>query len=508
MSDNKATSVGSIALTSLWLATASKERITASFGSTITEGLESSASAAVVVVSTRLPRIRMSTVMARLVETVSCPIVVLCHAGGEITARDLLQLGATHLVAEGNEATIAGLVDAGPGTPAVGEDGIEIKQKEPDAEPLLTGFASEMENRNQSGGKDAGVDPVTLLPSDLAFSTRFGELSQRENLPRVGFIRIANTDAALGHLDRPTLDLVRRRLVLQFRNLIAEKSVELFMIDGLELAIISTVLTAPQMSRLADDLVRAAESFAPSGADPIRLAIGHAGPEVANEARTLRELAVSATAAAVALGGGVVSGDELALSRANATEHEAAIELGSWIDERDHHGGGHGVRVGELAVAIGRELGVDGLDLIRLRLAAQLHDIGKIHLPIELMKADPTSLSGDDLTKYQDHARIGANFLALSVNEEVGEAVKQHHETWDGSGYPDGLSGDAIAFSARVIAMADHLDASARGGPQNAAKLIDSLEEASGTTHDPSVVWATQTLLRTGDLDQILFPRT
>jgi len=506
MSDNQATSVGTIALTSLWLATASKERISASFGSTITEGLDSAGSAAVVVVSTRLPRIRMSSVMARLVETATCPVVVLCHAGGEITARDLLQLGATHLVAEGNEATIAGLVDAGPGTPAVGEDGIEIKQKEPDVEPLLTGFASEMENQNQSGhGNGAGVDPVTLLPSDSAFSSRFGELTQRESLPRVGFIRIANTDAALGHLDRPTLDLVRRRLVLQFRNLIAEKSVELFMIDGLELAIISTVLTASQMSRLADDLVRAAESFAPSGGDPIRLAIGHAGPEVANEARTLRELAVSATAAAVALGGGVVSGDELALSRANATEHEAAIELGSWIDERDRHGGDHGLRVAELAVTIGRELGVDGLDLIRLRLAARLHDIGKIHLPVELMGADPASLSGDDLTKYQDHARIGANFLALSVNEEVGEAVKQHHETWDGSGYPDGIAGDDIAFSARVIAMADHLDASSRGAKLTAALLIESLEAASGTTHDPSVVWATQTLLRTGDLDHILF---
>jgi len=507
MSDNQATSVGSIALTSLWLATASKERITANFGSTITEGLESADSAAVVVVSTRLPRIRMSSVMARLVETVTCPIVVLCHAGGEITARDLLQLGATHLVAEGNEATIAALVDAGPGTPAVGEDGVEIVQKEPDIEPLLTGFAFEMENRNQSGpgGKGAGVDPVTHLPSDSAFSTRFGELTQRENLPRVGFIRIANTDAALGHLDRPTLDLVRRRLVLQFRNLIAEKSVELFMIDGLELAIISTVLTASQMSRLADDLVRAAESFAPSGGDPIRLAIGHAGPEVANEARTLRELAMSATAAAVALGGGVVSGDELALSRANATEHEAAIELGSWIDERDRHGGGHGVRVSELAVAIGRELGVDGLDLIRLRLAARLHDIGKIHLPIELMEADPSNLSGEDLTKYQDHARIGANFLALSVNKEVGEAVKHNHEKWDGSGYPDGLAGDDITFSARVIAMANQLDDSTRDGSQSSADLVEALEEASGKIHDPSVVWATQTLLRTGDLDQILF---
>jgi len=504
MSDNQATSVGSIALTSLWLATASKERITASFGSTITEGLDSAGSAAVVVVSTRLPRIRMSSVMARLVETATCPVVVLCHAGGEITARDLLQLGATHLVAEGNEATIAGLVDAGPGTPAVGEDGIEIKQKAPDVEPLLTGFAFEMENQKRAGSGD-GVDPVTLLPSDSAFSSRFGELTQRESLPRVGFIRIANTDAALGHLDRPTLDLVRRRLVLQFRNLIAEKSVELFMIDGLELAIISTVLTASQMSRLADDLVRAAESFAPSGGDPIRLAIGHAGPEVANEARTLRELAASATAAAVALGGGVVSGDELALSRANATEHEAAIELGSWIDERDRHGGDHSLRVAELAVAIGRELGVDGLDLIRLRLAARLHDIGKIHLPVELMGADPATLSGDDLTKYQDHARIGANFLALSVNEEVGEAVKQHHETWDGSGYPDGIASDDITFSARVIAMADHLDASSRGSEQTADELIESLEAASGTTHDPSVVWATQTLLRTGDLDHILF---
>jgi HD-GYP domain-containing protein (c-di-GMP phosphodiesterase class II) len=505
MTDAPPASTTTVDLTSLWLAPASKERIAAGFAATITEGLESAASAAVVVVSTRIPRIRMTSVMQRLSETATCPLVVLCHAGGEMTARDLLMLGATHVVAEGNEAMLAGLLDAGPGTEIVGEDGVVVQMPAPDAEPLLTGFTFDIEHHGSANARDTGIDPVTHLPGDSAFAIRFGELTQRESLPRVGFIRIANTDSSLGELDRPTLDLVRRRLVLQFRNLIAEKSVELFMTQDLELAILSTVLTGPQMARLALELVKVAESFAPSGAEPIHLAIGHAGPEVANDSRTLRELAESATAAAVANGGGVVSGDELALSRANATEHETASALAAWVDDRDQHGGGHGRSVADVAIAIGRELGVDGIDLIRLRLAAKLHDIGKLQLPEDVMSKKPLELSGEELEAYQSHPATGADFVALSVNEDVTKAVRHHHEQWDGSGFPDALNGEDIPFSARVLAVADQLDTIARAVGHDSAAIVAELEQASGAQLDPAVVWAATTLLRTGDLDAVLF---
>ena len=424
-----------------------------------------------------------------------------------MTARDLLKLGATHLVAEGNEATIGGLVEAGPGTPVVDEDGDEVKIREPDAEPLLSGFTLELENRTQAGttALDSGTDPVTHLPSDSSFAARLAELCQGETLPRVGFIRIANANVALNRLDRATLDLVRRRLVLQFRNLIADRSVELFMIEGLELAIISTVLTAPQMGRLAHELVVAAESFAPSGREPIRLAIGHAGSEVANEPRTLKELATSATAAAVALGGGVVSGDELALSRANATENDAASELASWIDELDYHGGDHGNRVAELALAIGRELGVEGLDLVRLRLAAKLHDIGKIHFADDLVDTDPNSLSSDDLERRTvSIPQTVLHYWLCQPTRRLTAAVKSHHEAWDGSGFPDGLSEDEITFAARIIAVADHVDSLARPVEANIKVILEALEVTARTAHDPAVVWATNTLLRAGDLDHIL----
>ena len=508
MTDTQAAATGStVALTSLWLAPASKERISAGFSAEVTEGLDSAEAASVVVVSTRMPRIRMSSVMQRLRESANCPIVVLCHAGGELTARDLLQLGATHVIAEGNEAIIGGLLDAGPGTDIVGEDGVVLKMPSPDAEPLLTGFTFELEHHNTPGGviRDDGIDPVTHLPSDASFSIRFGELAQRETLPRVGFIRIANAANALDELDQPTLDLVRRRLVLQFRNLIAEKSVELFMTDGLELAILSTVLTAPQMSRLAHELVAAAETFAPSGREPIRLAVGHAGPEVATDSRTLRELAESATTAAVAHGGGVVSGDELALSRANATEHETVSALADWVDSRDRHPGHHSHRVADLSVAIGRELGIDGIDLIRLRLAATLHDIGKLHMPEDLIGGDPSSLTGEGKDIYQSHPATGAAFLALSVNDDVSLAVKHHHEAWNGSGFPDGMSADEIPFAARVIAVADAIDVEIHQRSHDAASIITALETTSGEQHDPAVVWAATTLLRAGDLDALLF---
>ncbi len=490
----------SVEIAALWLARASKERVAAAMAANITDGIDAAGSAAIIVVSTRLPRIRMASVMQRISEAApETPTVVVCHAGGEETARDLVRLGATHVIAEGNEATLCRLEpEAGPGTPPLGEDGIARTMPEPDAEPLVTGFSFEIEQTVNDGRLRSRVDPITNLPTGTAFSLRFADLTQGESLPRIAFIRVANYRAAISSLERQALDLFRRRLVLQFRQVIIGEDIEMFQTDDVEFAFIGPTMNHAQATELCDRLVTAAEGFAPTGGEPVRLAIGHAGPEVANEPRTLRELGERAVQAA-SLAGGVVSGDELALSEANTTEIEAMLALIAHVDTKAFHRPQHHHRVADIAVAIGRELGIDGIDLIRLRLAARLHDVGLVVGDEDTLATDPSTLSGEALEAYQRHPATGANYVALSTSEDVVSAVRHHHECWDGTGFPDQLEGEDIPFHARVIAVADHIEELNRTGKTD-HEIVEIIQAASTTRHDPGIIWAGVTVIKAGTL--------
>ncbi len=488
--------MSTVAIASLWLARASKERIAAAMASDITEGLDAVPSASLVVISTRLPRIRMASVMQQLTESGSdTPIVVVCHAGGEKTARALVSLGANHVIAEGNEATLRRLQpDAGPGTLPVDEDGMSRDVREPDAEPLLSGFAYEIERAASGGRLHSRVDPITNLPTGAAFSLRFADLTQGESLPRIAFLRIVQAPTLYSALEQQSMDLFRRRFVMRLQQVMLEAKVEMFQLEPLEFAFIAPNMAHQEATVLCRRLVAAAESFAPIGNEPIRLAVGHAGPEVANEPRTLRELAERATLSTGDMGG-VVSGDELALSEANSTEIDAMYAIVDHVDGSSHHGRDHHDRVAEICLTIGREVGVDGIDLIRLRLAARLHDIGQMLLGDDDVGIDPNDLSGEALERYKAHPATGAAYVELSTSEDVVSAIRHHHENWDGTGFPDGLEGDDIPFTARVVAVADFVEDRYRKGDTDRA-LCDALESVAGTQLDPSVVWAAITLIR------------
>ena len=492
---------GSVEIAALWLATASKERIAGAVAASIHDGVDAAAKAEIVVVSTHLPRIRMASVMQRIVEgrTEDQPIVVVCHAGGEATARDLVRLGATHVIAEGNEATIKRLKpDAGPGVAPVDENGIARKMREPDIEPLLTGYTFEIQQNAHDGRSMSRADPLTGLATGAAFSLRFGDLTQGESLPRIAFIRLVQAKVLLANLEAQTLSLFRRRLVLQFQQVLINDNVELFQLEELEYAFIAPHMSHAGATELCRQLVTSAAGFTPLGNEPVRLAIGHAGPEVANEPRTLRELAERA-AYSSGPNGGVVSGDELALSEANSTEIDAMLALVDHVDQASHHGQEHHSRVVDIVMAIGRELGIDGIELIRLRLAARLHDVGQMMCDDADKGIPPDELSDEALERYQKHPTIGADYLALSTSEDVVAAIRHHHERLDGTGFPDGLEGDDIPFSARIVALADFVEERIRRGA-TVEEICTAVEESSGTLHDPSVVWAAITTARSGSL--------
>ena len=160
--------------------------------------------------------------------------------------------------------------------------------------------------------------------------------------------------------------------------------------------------------------------------------------------------------------------------------------------ERESGLGGHVRGVAELSVAVGRELGFTGDRLEELRLAAELHDVGKLAIPdTVLQKSGP--LSGEEWIFIRQHTVIGQRILAgAPALRRIGEIVRATHERWDGTGYVDGLAGDEIPQAARVIAVCDAFAAMTADRPYRPAlsssAALEELERCAGEQFDPEVV--------------------
>lgn len=133
--------------------------------------------------------------------------------------------------------------------------------------------------------------------------------------------------------------------------------------------------------------------------------------------------------------------------------------LGLTIEARDPYTAGHCERLARYAVALGQALGVDEPTLRALRLGGFLHDLGKIAVPDGiLLKAGPFDPA--ERKRIQVHPVVGADLVqGLRTLDQVRPLIRYHHERWDGSGYPDGLKGEAIPLGARIMAVVDVYDA-------------------------------------------------
>jgi diguanylate cyclase (GGDEF)-like protein len=154
---------------------------------------------------------------------------------------------------------------------------------------------------------------------------------------------------------------------------------------------------------------------------------------------------------------------------------------------RDHLRG-----VAELSVAVGRELGFAAEQLEELRLAAELHDVGKLAIPDAVLKK-PGPLSEQEWTFIRQHTVIGQRILAgAPALRRIGEIVRATHERWDGAGYIDGLAREEIPQAARIIAVCDAFGAMTSDRPHRAAigfaEAFAELDRCSGTQFDPEVV--------------------
>lgn len=162
------------------------------------------------------------------------------------------------------------------------------------------------------------------------------------------------------------------------------------------------------------------------------------------------------------------------------------------LELRDPYTAGHQRRTATLAVAIGRELGLDEVRLEGLRFSAILHDIGNIQVPSEIL-IRPGRLNHAEMGLMRSHAEAGYTILRdIQFPWPVAEIVRSHHERQDGSGYPHGLRGEQIPLESRIIGVADVVEAMLSHRPYRPAMRQDEtlaeLQQGRGTLYDPDVV--------------------
>jgi putative nucleotidyltransferase with HDIG domain len=175
-------------------------------------------------------------------------------------------------------------------------------------------------------------------------------------------------------------------------------------------------------------------------------------------------------------------------------QYRATIEaLAHAIDAKDQVTHGHIRRVQSASLQLARALGcTDEGQLHAIEAASLLHDLGKLAIPEHILNK-PGRLSDAEYTTMKEHAKIGADILAgVDFPYPVVPIVRHHHENWDGTGYPDGLSGDQIPLGARILAVVDCFDALTSDRPYRRAlssrDAIAILQERRATMYDPAII--------------------
>jgi putative nucleotidyltransferase with HDIG domain len=187
--------------------------------------------------------------------------------------------------------------------------------------------------------------------------------------------------------------------------------------------------------------------------------------------------------------------------------------IAATVDAKDGYTHRHSERVAAFARRIAAELGRSEEEQELVEWAALLHDVGKIAVPDSILnKRD--RLDTDEYAAMKEHPAHGARILANIQSRAVREflpGVRAHHERWDGTGYPDGLRGDAIPLFGRIVGVADFLDALTSARSYRPAEPLDRalerLHEGAGSHFDPAVVRAVFALHARGELADIAVGR-
>ena len=192
--------------------------------------------------------------------------------------------------------------------------------------------------------------------------------------------------------------------------------------------------------------------------------------------------------------------DQVAVALANSNLIEELNRL-NWgtlkalartVDAKSSWTAGHSERVADIALKIGKSLGLDPNSIINLQRAAFLHDIGKIGVPVAILDK-PGKLSHEEFSIIKAHPRMGGRILEpIKAYDAIIPMVVEHHERFDGKGYPDGLNGSSISLGARILAVADVFDALKSDRPYRQGmpfeQVIGIIKQEAGQQFDPDIV--------------------
>ncbi len=200
-----------------------------------------------------------------------------------------------------------------------------------------------------------------------------------------------------------------------------------------------------------------------------------------------------------------VKADRSRIAEQLARNLNAVIQtIASTVEYRDPYTAGHQRRVALICGAIGRALELDADTILGIETAANIHDLGKISIPAEIL-SKPAALTAPEREIVREHARAGYEIVrSIEFPWPVAEMILQHHERLDGTGYPEGLAGPAIGMGARIIAVADVIEAMASHRPYRPALGLDAalleVERQRGVGFDLDVADAALDLFRSGAL--------
>jgi len=354
------------------------------------------------------------------------------------------------------------------------------------------------------------TDPLTGLGNHRSFHERLQrELVAAEEegtslaLCLVDFDDLKSVNDRFGH---PVGDLVLGQVAARLRQ-----GGESFRLGGDEFAVLLPRQDERQATAVARSIVERVAALDMEGVGPVTVSAGVATYPTHGSGRDeLIRLADSALYWAKKDGKNRVRAyaaesilranlEQLTDTPDRAARHRAAESLAKAVDERDAYTGSHSQRVGDYSARIARRLGADEPGIELTRLAGNLHDLGKLAIPEEVLRK-PNSLSDAERLMLERHPKIGFKMLESLGVEPVAEWVLHHHERWDGAGYPNRLVGDQIPLGARIIFVADAYDAMtserAYRGALTQHDAIAELERCAGTQFDPAVVKALSDELR------------
>jgi len=354
------------------------------------------------------------------------------------------------------------------------------------------------------------TDPLTGLGNHRSFHERLQrELVNAEHegsslaLCLVDFDDLKSVNDRFGH---PVGDLVLGQVASRLRQ-----GGESFRLGGDEFAVLLPRQDERQATAVARSIVERVAALDVEGVGPVTVSAGVATYPMHGSGRDeLIRLADSALYWAKKDGKNRVRAyaaesilranlEQIADTPDRAAQYRAAESLAKAVDERDAYTGSHSQRVGEYSARIARRLGADEPAVELTRLAGNLHDLGKLAIPEDVLRK-PNDLSEVERLMLERHPQIGYRMLESLGVQPVADWVLHHHERWDGAGYPNRLAGDQIPLGARIIFVADAYDAMTSERAYQPAipqrEALAELERCAGTQFDPAVVKALAEELR------------